>query len=345
MTDETLIKQLFEAAREALKKLEGSKADIIRNLAIELENAGLPIELISEEIIHALEGYASRRYINECLDKKYKKKDTRPSSVDAAKPPDNSIEESTKPMIIDTSGEQVDDETDEQHDTRSENRINDQVKASMNAAAATTTTTTPHDYDQEKGHDFGIKYDYGLAQKEENKIRYELKQDIENLRLELDNARAIIELQRGEIEASKNQKLEARIIDIEELNKNLKVENEQLRHALTKHSFETAKEMEEKTKRADPEEIENLTNYIKNLETINAQRYDTIQELNKKIQSYSNLNHTLEHEPLDLDLTDEGGFLGQFFSYRGRKVKVIHDGIKVTNVSLYKIKDKGVDNK
>jgi DNA repair exonuclease SbcCD ATPase subunit len=174
------------------------------------------------------------------------------------------------------------------------------------------------------------KYDYE-GQKEENKIRFELKQDIEKLREKVESQQATIELLNTQIEASKNQKLEARIIDIEELNKQLKIENEQLRHALTKKSFETAKEMEEKT---SSDEIKNLTNYIKQLEETNTKRYNEIQELNKKIQSFSNLDRVVEPQPLELDLTDKGGFLGQFFSYRGRKVWMLHDGQKIINVKL-----------
>jgi predicted RNase H-like nuclease (RuvC/YqgF family) len=185
-----------------------------------------------------------------------------------------------------------------------------------------------HDYDQEQGNDYGLKYDYGKDQKEENKIRFELKQDIEKLRLELDNAIGTIELQRGEIEASKNQKFEARIVDIEESNKTLKIENEQLRHALTKHSFETASEIA-----IDPELVKNLEHMISHLESEAKAKQKVIEELNAKIESFSHLDRVVEHQPLEFDLTEKAGFLNQVFSFRYRKCKVIHDGKKVTNIT------------
>jgi hypothetical protein len=214
------------------------------------------------------------------------------------------------------------DDINETHDQRSENRINDEVKASMPEYKA------GHDYDQEQGNDYGLKYDYGKDQKEENKIRFELKQDIEKLRLELDNAIGTIELQRGEIEASKNQKFEARIVDIEESNKTLKIENEQLRHALTKHSFETASEIA-----IDPELVKNLEHMISHLESEAKAKQKVIEELNAKIQSFSHLDRVVEHQPLEFDLTEKAGFLNQVFSFRYRKCKVIHDGKKVTNIT------------
>jgi hypothetical protein len=213
------------------------------------------------------------------------------SSIQSSVNPENHIEE--------TSTTTESDDINETHDQRSENIINDEVNASMNAAS-------------------------------ENKIRSELQREIDSLRQQLDDKIGINELLKQEIEESKNQKLEARILDIEELNRNLKVENEQLRHALTKHSFETAAEVKEK--QADPEEIKHLTNYIKQLEDINSQRWEKIQQLNQKIESFSRLDHVVDHQPLELDLTDKGGFLGMFFANRGKKVKVIHDGIKIKNI-------------
>src|SRR5688572_29005637 len=53
------------------------KRDVIRELAQSLENDGMATGLISGEIIRALadEGYGvTNRYINMCLDKKYKTK-------------------------------------------------------------------------------------------------------------------------------------------------------------------------------------------------------------------------------------------------------------------------------
>jgi hypothetical protein len=200
--------------------------------------------------------------------------------------------------IEETSSTTETDDIDETHDQRSENIINDQVNASMNAAS-------------------------------ENKIRSELQREVESLRQQLEDKEGINELLKREIEESKNLKLEARILDIEQLNRNLKVENEQLRHALTKHSFETAAEVKEK---ADPDLVANLEFYIKKLEHEANSKDKVIQELYEKIESFSRLDHVVEHQPLELDLTDKGGFLGLFFANRGRKVKVIHDGTKINNI-------------
>lgn len=326
------------AIQEAVQELENltayvskSKKKTIQELAEKFEKADYPLNMICEKIteeLHNKRKLVAASHIRDCLDDKYKREQkiaaAKAAPENGDKAPENRIEESPKPVIIDTSGESVDDETDEQHDPRSENIIQDAVKASMNASGH-------YNEDQEKGNDYGLKYDYGNAQKEENKIRFELKQDIEKLRQELDSSQAINELLKGEIEASKNQ---AGVLatDADEIIKNLRIENEQLRHALTRHSFESAKDMEEK-KRADPT-IENLTNYIKQLEEINIERYNQIQELNKKIESFSHIDKMVEHQPLELDLSDKGGFLGQFFSYRGRKVRVTHDGTKITNIRL-----------
>jgi len=206
-----------------------------------------------------------------------------------------------KNQVEQTSSNTESDDIDETHDPRSENIINDEVNASMNAAS-------------------------------ENKIRSELQREIDSLRQQLEDKEGINELLKREIEESKNLKLEARILDIEQLNRNLKVENEQLRHALTKHSFETAAEVKEKNNHADPDLVANLEFYIKKLEHEANSKDKVIQELYEKIESFSRLDHVVEHQPLELDLTDKGGFLGLFFANRGRKVKVIHDGTKINNI-------------
>jgi hypothetical protein len=200
-------------------------------------------------------------------------------------------------QIEETSSTTETDDIDETHDQRSENIINDEVNASMNAAS-------------------------------ENKIRSELQREIDSLRQQLEDKEGINELLKREIEESKNQAGEL-ATDADEIIKQLKIENEQLRHALTKHSFETASDV---IKERNSEEIQNLMNYIKNLEQINTERYHKIAELEQKVESLSNIDKFVEHQPLELDLTDKGGFLGLFFANRGRKVKVIHDGTQIKNI-------------
>jgi|SRR5215203_4839819 len=72
--------QLIELEKARIKFNEGqnkSREKIIKELALALEDNGMPTGLISEEIIRALadEGYGvTKQYINKCLDKKYKTK-------------------------------------------------------------------------------------------------------------------------------------------------------------------------------------------------------------------------------------------------------------------------------
>lgn len=72
--------QLIELEKARVRFNENhnkTKEKIIRELAQALEDSGMPTGLISEEIIRALadEGYGvTKRYINMCLDKKYKTK-------------------------------------------------------------------------------------------------------------------------------------------------------------------------------------------------------------------------------------------------------------------------------
>jgi hypothetical protein len=72
--------QLIELEKARIKFNEGqnkSREKIIKELALALEDNGMPTGLISEEIIRALadEGYGvTKQYINRCLDKKYKTK-------------------------------------------------------------------------------------------------------------------------------------------------------------------------------------------------------------------------------------------------------------------------------
>jgi hypothetical protein len=65
---------LFDNARNKLKNLERSKQDIIKELAIALEKGGMPTDMISARIIEELRGYASKQYIEKCLEEKYIKK-------------------------------------------------------------------------------------------------------------------------------------------------------------------------------------------------------------------------------------------------------------------------------
>src|SRR5829696_6112812 len=70
--------QLIELEKARIKFNEGqnkSREKIIKELALALEDNGMPTGLISEEIIRALadEGYGvTKQYINKCLDKKTK---------------------------------------------------------------------------------------------------------------------------------------------------------------------------------------------------------------------------------------------------------------------------------
>jgi hypothetical protein len=65
---------LFDNARNKPKNLEQSKQDIIKELAIALEKGGMPTDMISARIIEELRGYASKQYIEKCLEEKYIKK-------------------------------------------------------------------------------------------------------------------------------------------------------------------------------------------------------------------------------------------------------------------------------
>jgi hypothetical protein len=64
----------FDWAKSELKGLEAKKQETIRELARRLEHDGMPSELISSEIAKQLDGYASARYIRQCLNDRYKQK-------------------------------------------------------------------------------------------------------------------------------------------------------------------------------------------------------------------------------------------------------------------------------
>jgi hypothetical protein len=221
-------------------------------------------------------------------------------------------------------------------DSRSENMINDEVNKSMNASEEDDIRQEKDFMDYQANRppiktegDIHLATNY-QEQREGNRIKFELQREIELLRQQLENKEGINELLKREIEESKTQAGQL-ATDAEEIVEQLKLENEQLRHALTKKSFESAAEVKEKI---GNHEIENLTNYIKQLEQTNSERYDEITKLNKQIESFSRLNHVVQPQPLELDLTDHGGFLSQFFLFRGKKVWILHNGQKITNVRL-----------
>jgi len=288
----------LKRAAQAYQSNYGRCKELVKAIVEQGRNDGIIDLQIRELIDKTLSGIISERSIRSYIPKELKAQGQIRRQI-AADSYNDQIEQTS------TSNTESDD-IDETHDPRSENIIQDKVNASMNAAL-------------------------------ENKIRSELQREIDSLRQQLEDKEGINELLKREIEESKNLKLEARILDIEELNRNLKIENEQLRHALTKHSFETAAEVKEKNNQADPDLVANLEFYIKKLEHEANSKDKVIQELYQKIESFSHIDRVVEHQPLELDLTDKGGFLGQFFSYRGRKVKVVHDGIKITNVRMTEV--------
>jgi hypothetical protein len=231
-----LLYELRRAA-QAYQSNYGRCKELVKAIVEQGRNDGIIDLQIRDLINNTLTGIISERSISSYIPKELKLIKY-PSTRQIT-----NIE--NKNQVEETSSTSESDDIDETHDPRSENIINDEVNASMNAAL-------------------------------ENKIRSELQREIDSLRQQLEDKEGINELLKREIEESKNTKLEARILDIEELNKILKLENEQLRHALTKHSFETAADVKEK---ADPDEIANYRNYIKNLESINSERWEKIQQL------------------------------------------------------------------
>jgi len=73
-SDNNRFKPLFDEARYQLKYWEGQKQETIRTLAEKLEAAGMPCEDICAEISNELYGYTTRRYVEQVLDDKYKRK-------------------------------------------------------------------------------------------------------------------------------------------------------------------------------------------------------------------------------------------------------------------------------
>lgn len=73
-SDNNRFKPLFDEARYQLKYWEGQKQNTIRTLAEKLEAAGMPPEDICAEISNELYGYTTRRYVEQVLDDKYKRR-------------------------------------------------------------------------------------------------------------------------------------------------------------------------------------------------------------------------------------------------------------------------------
>lgn len=67
-----LWQQIIDAAKKALEKNDNTKKGIIKKTAELLEQSGMPLEMICGTITRELNGFASKNYITECLDSKYK---------------------------------------------------------------------------------------------------------------------------------------------------------------------------------------------------------------------------------------------------------------------------------
>ena len=77
MRTELTYDEHYDWAKSQLRKLENSKKKVIIELAIRLENSGMPVESICANISSNLsqDGYATDRYVREVLDNtKYKRK-------------------------------------------------------------------------------------------------------------------------------------------------------------------------------------------------------------------------------------------------------------------------------
>jgi hypothetical protein len=64
--------QIIDTAKEALKNNDKTKKDIIRKTAELLENNGMPLGMVCGAISREFHEFASKSYIWECLDSKYK---------------------------------------------------------------------------------------------------------------------------------------------------------------------------------------------------------------------------------------------------------------------------------
>ena len=113
--EENIFRQFFRNTREKLDNLEKSKSEIIKELAKNLETAGMPVHMICERITDELDGLVSSRHIRDVLDDKYKKVDNKKELVnrgggsanDDKKEQEDIIE---KPIEIATDGTPIEDE-------------------------------------------------------------------------------------------------------------------------------------------------------------------------------------------------------------------------------------------
>src|SRR5438128_1174619 len=65
-------KQIIEQTKEALRKNAGVKKAMIQRCCSALEEKGMPLEMICGRVVKELSEFASRKYLFEVIDKKYK---------------------------------------------------------------------------------------------------------------------------------------------------------------------------------------------------------------------------------------------------------------------------------
>lgn len=63
---------IFEETKIALRKNEAVKAGIIQKCCAELETRGMPVSMICGRVIRELADFASRRYLYDVIEEKYK---------------------------------------------------------------------------------------------------------------------------------------------------------------------------------------------------------------------------------------------------------------------------------
>jgi hypothetical protein len=243
-----------------------TKKQIIQQLAEKFERAEFPSDMICAKIveeIHEKRKLMSKSHIQDSLDDKYKVKKSLASPESGHIAPEKHIEESSKPVVIDTSGQEVDDETDEQHDPRSEQAITDEVSKSM-----------PN-----------------WREREYNQVMTKQGEKIEELQQKLKAA----EERNKDVEY---KKLEEKLIRLEETNERLLNENKQYSEAVVKHGFQSANNV-----KIDPQQIRNYEEMITSLELMLKQKNAKIEDLQQKIESFSHIDHiTAEAQHLELDV-------------------------------------------
>jgi hypothetical protein len=326
MTDVEIGLAIQEAVEE-FEKLSTytarTKKAIIQQLAQKFEEAGWPVDMISEKIVdelHDKRNLVAKSHINDCLDQKYKrKKESRPEN--GIETPEKSIEESSKPVVIDTSGEPVDDETDEQLDRRSEQTITDEVNKSMHQPTQQYPTSWIED-----------------EVKKYNKIMMDQAEKIKQLQATIGNNidaigqyDKILNEYKAKLKAAEEKTkdseyiaLEQKLIRLEEMNTRLLVENKQYSEAVVKHSFETAANV-----KVDAQQIKNYEEMITSLELMVKQKTAIIDDLTQKIESFSHISNIIEPQPLELDVHK---FVGVIFANRQNKVTIVHDNKKVLTI-------------